>query len=285
MAIRWGNPWTKKLEDECPTEVVDLYQEQARRAPTEAAIKKDPASLYYLFGHGNGAMATGQNMEPVIDAENIALWDQAFAHLLSCSVFQALGLLFKHGSGYNRTVYFYVSTFPNSVAEQYFESDHTAIREWWKNATMAETRAAVKKSYSDWFAKGLPGNDYLPWDRDSYVTTGPDDARPGPISGIKKLTAYYYNVTEAESGTIGDLTKGGNDIWTILWPIPKEGTYKLIYEGEDMEGVKTRKETGEFKVTFPPSGIHIDPISPKGGETINARKVEISVYAWYEEPQ
>ena len=285
MATKCGTFWTRNLEGACPLEVLDLYQELARKAPNEAAIKETPICMYYGFGHGADYVFTGQENEYIIRKDNIALWDQAAVHLLSCSVFADLGLLFKHGSGYKETYYFYLQDIPNGVAEQYFDSDHEFFRSIWRGLNWGEAQVALKAKYVEWYQKGISGNGYLLWDADIHTISGDPVWKPTPPTGIKRLTAYYLFPETSVQSKIGDMTRTDGDVWAIPWVIPGEGKYLLIYEGEDVEGNITTKRTGEFEVKFPPSGIHIEPISPQGGETITARKTVISVHAWYEAPQ
>jgi len=179
QATRWGTYWTKVLLDKCPFDKIELYKEQARRAPNEAAIKANPTAMYYGFGHGNADVFTGQNTERIIDAANVALWDKSFVHLLSCSVFAKLGLKFPHGSGYAKTYYFYVMQWPNDVAKMYYDSDHTYMLTLWKDMTKAESQKALKDRYTYWYKNGPPyGKDYLPWDRDCHTITGDPNAKP-----------------------------------------------------------------------------------------------------------
>lgn len=285
IATKAGTFWTRNLEGVCPLEVLDLYQELARKAPNEAAIKETPICMYYGFGHGADYVFAGQENEYIITDQNIALWDQAAVHLLSCSVFAGLGLKFKHGSGYNKTYYFYTTYQRDEVEEQYFDSDHEFFRSSWKDKTWGEAQVALKAKYVEWYQKGIAGNGYLFWDADAHTITGDPAWKPTPASGIKKITAYYQLMPDGVATPIGSMTRKDGDIWTVPWNILNEGKYILIYVGEDVEGITKRVETGEFEVTFPPSGIHIEPVSPKGGETINARKALISVHAWYEKPE
>jgi len=284
MATKCGTFWTRNLEGACPLEVLDLYQELARKIPNEAAIKETPVCMFYGFGHGANYVFAGQENEYIITKDNIALWDQAAVHLLSCSVFADLGLLFKHGSGYKNTYYFYISDSPDGVAEQYFDSDHEFFRAIWRGLTWGDAQLALKAKYQEWYQKGISGNGYLLWDADIHVITGDATWRPTPPSGIKRITAYYRNGAGQPTVLIGDMEPGPDQVWALEWKIPIEGTYSLLYEGEDMEGITKRVETGEFTVTFPPSGIHIEPVSPKGGDVVNARKVEISVKGYYVPP-
>jgi len=267
--------------DNIPGPTVDLYAGDATRANSEVAIKTNPDAFYYGFGHGNRDVFTGQNLQAVIDEENIALWDKAWVHLLSCEVFDKLGLKFPHGSGYKRTYYFYISTFPNSIAEQYFLSDHQywlALRT--KGATAGEAQKALKDAYTNYYAEGRTGNDYLPWDRDSHVISCDPNDKPGPVQGIKKVQAFYAFEYESEK-LIGDMAKKEGDIYALVWKFPKEGVCRLRYLAEDYEENKRSKETGQFTIKFPESPIEITPISPKGGELIEAKKAELQVQVKY----
>ena len=179
QATKWGTYWTKVLLDKCPFDVIELYKEQAVKAPNEAAIKANPTAMYYGFGHGNSSVFTGQNATTVIDNSNVALWDRAFVHLLSCSVFAGLGKKFTHGSGYSKTYYFYVMTWPDDVAKMYYDSDHQVMLALWDKKTMAEAQKQLKDRYDYWFKNGPPyGKDYLIWDRDAHVITGDPNAKP-----------------------------------------------------------------------------------------------------------
>ena len=280
-AIHWGTWWTKKLIEKCPFQVVELYKDDATRAKSEAAIKEYPQAFDYKFGHGNADVLTQQNFEVTIDDQNIELWAEAWVHLLSCEVFARLGLKFKHGSGYNRTYYFYISTYPNDVAEQYFDSDHQyALAVWLKDASAGEAQAALKKAYTDYFAQGRTGNDYLPWDRDSHVITcDPNDHwKAGP--GIRRVQASY-KFSDGDWTLIGDMTKGENDVYSLKWKFPREGVCRLRYDAEDTEENKRAKETGDFTIKFPESPIEIVPIWPVGGEVIEAKAAEIKTQVRY----
>jgi len=280
-AVRWGTYWTKKLIDKCLYQVVDLYKDLATRAENEAAIKANPTAFYYGFGHGNEDVFTGQNLQAVIDYDNIELWAEAWVHLLSCSVFARLGLKFKHGSGYNRTYYFYISTYPNSVAEQYFDSDHQyPLAVWLKDASAGEAQAALKKAYTDYFAEGRTGNDYLPWDRDSHIITCDPGDHWKAAPGIRRVQASH-KFQDGDWTLIGDMAKQENDVYSLKWKFPKEGVCRLRYDAEDTEGNKKAKETGDFTIKFPESPIEIVPIWPVGGEVIEAKAAEIKTQVRY----
>lgn len=284
LATRWGTYWTQFLMTLCPTETIELYQEQARKAPNEAAIKANPKAFYYGFGHGADYCFAGQENEYIITKDNVALWKDACVHLLSCSVFKDLGLMFPDGSGYKDTFYFYLQEWPNGVAEQYFRSDHQYFEKIWAGALRGIAQTALKDKFQEYYNENRAGKDYLLWDAACHVITGDPNGRPEPASGIRRITAYYRNGAGQPAVIIGDMKPEGQDVWGLEWKIPIEGTFSLVYEGEDMEGITKRVETGEFTVTFPPSGIHIEPISPKGGEVIVARRVVISVKAYYVVP-
>jgi len=281
-ATHFGQYWTGELIKMCPTEVVELYKEQARRAPNEAAIKADPESFYYGFGHGNANIFTGQSLETVIDSNNIALWNKAWVHLLSCSVFASLGLKFPHGSGYNRTFYFYISTYPDGVAEMYFNSDHQVQLARWQIKTMGEQIKQAKDKFTEWYNKGLAGKDYLLWDRDSLIGTGNADDRPAPTKGVRQVDVSY----QAENGAwtpIGTMTKGNNDLYGITWKVPAEGKYKLRYHAATYEDEEKVIDTDWFTVRYPESPIEIVPQFPKGGEEITAKSLNLQVKVTYVE--
>ena len=287
QATSKGNPWTEYLEQNCPTEIIDLYKEKAVRGPNEEAIKANPTAFYYGFGHGSSDVFTGQSKKIIMDASNVALWKDAWTHLLSCSVFAKLGKLLPWGSGYNRTFYFYAMSNPplDDVSKMYFDSDHAVPHGHWADKTRGETLQAWKARFDYWFKNGPAyGKDYLPWDRDSAVMMGDPNARPTPAEGIKSLKAYWNGV--APENLIGDMkpVQGQEQHWEIPWKVPAEGTYKLIYVGEDTEGGVKQVETGTFNVKFPPSGINIIPASPVGGETFTARELKLEIRAWYEKP-
>jgi len=283
QATKAGTYWTKLLEDKCPTELLDLYAALAVRASNEAAIKETPDALYYGFGHGNSSLFTGQNMATVIDASNIALWNKSWVHLLSCSVFAGLGLKFPHGSGYNRTFYFYLSGTTDGYAEPYFDSDQQVQIERWKGKTMGEQIKTAKDKFTWWYSQpGPAGKDYLPWDRDSLIGTGDPNDRPTPAKGIVKVDAYYRTGDNTPT-LIGPMTKGDADAWTLTWRIPQSGAYKIQYVATDHEGNTRTVETGEFHVDLPESPIEIIPVYPKGGEYITTRNVTLGIIARYVE--
>lgn len=280
-ATRWGTHWTAELIKKCPLQVVELYAEQARRAPNEAAIRVHPKAYYYGFGHGNRGGFTGQNHEVIMDHNNVGLWRDAEVHLLSCDVFADLGKALPHGSGYERTYYFYVSTHPNSVAEQYFDSDHQyMLALWLRKVSRGEAQKALKDKYTEYYAQRRPGRDYLPWDRESHVITGDPNEKPEPERGIRRVEASY-RFTGEDWTNIGDMARKDGDVWTIAWRFPKEGVARLRYEAEDHEGNKKAKETGDFTIKFPEVPIEITPIFPVGGETIEAKSAELQVRARY----
>ena len=281
LATRWGTYWTKFLETLCPTEVIDLYQELARKAPNEEAIKAHPKSYYYFFGHGADYCIAGQENEYIVTKDNIALWKDACVHALSCSVFKDLGLLFPDGSGYKDIFYFYVSEFPNSAAGQYFRSDHQYFEAIWRGNTRGEAQKALKDKFAEYYAQNNPGRDYLLWDASLHVITGDPNGRPEEPTGIKTVTAYYVEKVEGIETKIGEMTAGPDNLYTLKWKFPREGEYSLIYFAEDAEGNIKRKETGDFTIKFPESPIDIIPIWPVGGETIEARSAEIKVQVRY----
>lgn len=286
-ATLWGQWWTLELEKKLAAtglfDIHELYKEQATKGPNEDAIKEWPNALYYGFGHGNSTVFTGQKMLTIIDNNNVELWNvgPAFVHLLSCEVFAGLGKKFLHGSGYAKTFYFYTTTHPNSVAEMYFDSDQQWMLEIAKGAMTAEAQKVLKAKFDYWLRNGPPyGNDYLMWDKECHTITGDPDARLQPTEGIISLKAYFNEVSE--SNLIGDFKKELDNFWELDWKIPVEGMYKLIYVGEDTEGGRKEVATGDFEVRFPPSGINIVPVSPKGGEVFTARALKIQIEAWYE---
>ena len=283
VATRCGTWWTKKLLDQCPTPVLELHAENAVRLANEAAIKANPDAFYYGFGHGNSSQFAGQNNAIVIDNQNVALWDKAWVHLLSCSVFASLGLKFPHGSGYNRTFYFYISDQVDGYAEPYYDSDHTVMKNRWPGKTMSEQIKAAKDRFTWWYSQpGPAGKDYLPWDRDSLIGTGDPNDRPAPVKGIVKVDAYY-RTGDSTPTLIGAMTKGDADAWTLTWRIPQSGTYKIQYVATDHEGNTRTVETGEFYVDLPESPIEIIPVYPKGGEHITTRSVVLGIIARYVE--
>jgi hypothetical protein len=260
---------------------MDLYKDQATREAVEAAIKENPAGFWYIFGHGNPDVITGQGLKAIIDDQNIALWDGAWIHVLSCEVFERLGLKFKHGSGYNRTYYFYGAGWPNGAAEQYFRSDHEfALAVWTKKASKAEAQAALKKAYTDWFNQGLMGNDYMIWDRDGHVITGDPNAHWTSGPGIAHVEALY-KFRDGIWLSLGYMAPGDNDNYTLKWKFPEEGFCRLKYVATDTDGTIKEKETGEFTIKFPESPIEIVPIFPVGGEVIQARTAEIKTSVRY----
>jgi len=282
-ATQYGKYWTGELEKKCPFPLVDLYKELARRAPNESAIQKDPDAFYYGFGHGNADTFTGQDLETIIFANNIQLWNAAWVHLLSCEVFARLGLKFPNGSGYNKTFYFYINVYPNDVAKQYFDSDQQFALAVWAGKTKAEAQKALKDKFTEYYNAPGQGKDYLPWDRDCHVITGDPNAKWTGVQGIKRITAFYKYEGGGEIA-IGDMTSGEDDQWTITWKPLAEGGYSIVYYGEDTEGGIKRVETGVFNVKYPPSGITITPISPKGGESIVARELTLQIEATYQKP-
>jgi len=280
-AIRWGTWWTAELIKKCPLQVVELYAEQARRAPNEAAIRAHPKAYYYGFGHGNRGVFTGQDFEAIMDYNNVDLWKEAWVHLLSCEVFADLGKLLGHGSGYEKTYYFYISTHPNSVAEQYFDSDHQYMLALWiKKVSRGEAQRILKDKYTEYYAQGRPGRDYLPWDRDAHVITGDPNEKPEPEPGIQSVEAQYRYQGE-DWVAIDGMTRVDGDVWTLKWRIPKEGVCRLKYVAEDHEGNTKAKETGDFTIKFPESPIEIVPIWPVGGEVIEAKAAEIKTQVRY----
>ena len=277
-----GTHWTKELIQMCPTEVIELYKEDARRLKNEAAIKENPESMYYGFGHGNSTVFTGQQNEVIINKDNIALWDRAWVHLLSCEVFKGLGLKFPHGSGYNALFYFYISTIPDGVARMYFDSDHQVQLARWEGLTMAEQIKRAKDKFTWYYEQHPLGGDYLIFDRNALVYTGNADDRPTPTKGIAAVSAEY----QPEGGIwtqIGAMTKGENDLWSLIWKVPAEGNYKLRYRAESYDGDEKLTETGFFNVKYPESPIQIEPITPKGGETLIAKTLGLQVRVSYVE--
>ena len=266
----------------CPTEVVELYKEDARRLKNEAAIKADPESMYYGFGHGNKNVFTGQQNEVVIDAKNVALWDRAWVHLLSCEVFAGLGLKFPHGSGYKSLFYLYISTIPNGVAHMYFDSDHQVQQARWQGKEMIEQIKQAQDKFHWYYAQQPIGGDYLIYDSNALVYTGDPHARPTPTKGIAAVSAEY----QPEGGIwtqIGAMTKGENDLWSLIWKVPAEGNYKLRYHAESYDGDEKLTETGFFNVKYPESPIQIEPQFPVGGETLIAKTLSLQVRVSYVE--
>jgi hypothetical protein len=188
---RWGQHWFNELvvkpAQEKGFNVIDLYAEKAVRENFHQTIDENNPIYISGVGHGNETTFTGQNYSVLLkvdDSETMKRAPKRHFHLLSCKTGVLLGpKLIEYGGvafhGYKVTYYFVISTFPNSYAKPFFDSDTTIDRALFEGKTHGE---AFKEAYAKYTAyiesPETPEicKRYLLWDRNGYVFYGDPNA-------------------------------------------------------------------------------------------------------------
>lgn len=113
------------------------------------------------------------------------------------------------------------------------------------------------------------------------VMLGQYIAQEGDISEVGLVLTACYRFEGLDWTEIGsmypDEVPGLSREYRLSWEIPREGTvtlrYKLFVDGEE----KAQRETGAFVVDWTTEEYVIEAVTPKGGETITARRIELEV--------
>ncbi|MEM1551558.1 MAG: hypothetical protein QXH03_02675 [Candidatus Bathyarchaeia archaeon] len=190
-ATKWGAYWYNenvvKPAQEKGFKVIDLYAKDAVREKFHQAIDTEDPIYISAVGHGNQNTLTGQNYSVLLrvdDAETAKRVPNRHFHLLSCETGAQLGpWMVEKGAvayhGYKVTYYFVISTFPDSYAKPFFDSDETIDRVLFEGKTHREANKAAYDKYTQYIEDpNTPEicKRYLLWDRDGLVFYGNPDA-------------------------------------------------------------------------------------------------------------
>lgn len=190
-ATKYGHYWFGQLvvepAQQAGLNVIDLEKDKAVRAEFFNAIDEHNPIYITGVGHGNETTFTGQNYSVLLkvdDQETIKRVPNRHFHLLSCRTGAQLGpWLVDNGAvayhGYKVTYYFIISTFPNTYAKPFFDSDTTIDRVLFEGKTHKEAKQACIAKYNQYIEDpNTPEicKRYLKWDLDGYVFYGDENS-------------------------------------------------------------------------------------------------------------
>lgn len=208
-ACHFGQYWMKVYVTDpfrkATCEVIDLFGDQATRAEVLKACKHSNFVYFSGLGHGNPTTFTGQRKEPIFwkgDKETCSISDGHHFNFLSCEfgkegakwMAEECGAVGVHA--YKESFIFVASTYPNSVAQPFFDAHTTVDRELLKGKAHGSAHAACIARFNYWIAHAPnpTAERYLIHDRNCKVFYGDRNAKLPPCEGICSGSIDNYKV-------------------------------------------------------------------------------------------
>ncbi|MFQ5621139.1 MAG: hypothetical protein ACE5FT_04810 [Candidatus Nanoarchaeia archaeon] len=139
--------------------ISDLEGSKANRKTFENIVKKTPAGLIFLNGHGTAQAVWGHNDEPILDEDNIECVDNAIVFAQACKSLASLGSIAvdkgtKAYIGYNEDFMCIGDTAKSSVPDKdklaapFKRVTHVMIRALAKGDKAGKAVAKTKEEYN-----------------------------------------------------------------------------------------------------------------------------------------